>query len=72
MLVHKWQSLNSGAEVLERGTFASGVGPIYLSDLNCGGAEASLLDCSRLDNQPTGLHTCDHAQDVSIRCTGNK
>ena len=60
-----------GAEVLERGSVASGSGPIFLSDLNCEGTETSLLQCMRQDNQPTGLHNCVHQQDVAIRCTGN-
>ena len=64
--------MKTGAEVLERGTFARGTGPIYLSDLNCDGMEARLLDCLRLDNQPTGLHTCEHHEDVAIRCTGKQ
>ncbi|KAF3980672.1 MAG: hypothetical protein HFP76_00925 [Methylococcales symbiont of Iophon sp. n. MRB-2018] len=53
-----------------QGTFASGAGPIYLSDLNCDGTETSLLDCARLDNQPLGLQSCEHQQDVAIRCRG--
>ena len=58
------------AEVLMQGTFASGTGPIYLSDLNCDGTEMNLLDCARLDNQPLGLQSCEHQQDVAIRCRG--
>ena len=44
--------------------------PIYLSELTCEGGEPSLLDCSRRHNQPTGLQTCDHSQDVAVRCKG--
>jgi len=60
----------AGAAVLSRGTVASGSGPIYLSDLHCNGDEMSLLDCARQDNQPTGLQSCGHEQDVAVRCTG--
>ena len=62
---------NTGAKALERGSFASGTGPIYLSNLNCDGNELSLLDCLRLNSQPTGLHNCEHSEDVSVQCTGN-
>ena len=56
--------------MLPRGAVVSGSGPIYLSDLNCDGSETSLLDCRRRNNQPTGLQTCEHSHDVSIRCRG--
>jgi deleted-in-malignant-brain-tumors protein 1 len=59
-----------GAQVLTRGSIASGTGPIYLSDLHCTGNENSLLDCLREDSQPTGLQSCDHQQDVAIQCRG--
>ena len=63
-------SMCVGAQVLNLGTIANGAGPIYLSDLHCDGNEMSLLDCVREDSQPTGLHSCDHQQDVAVRCTG--
>lgn len=58
----------AGAEVLS--TVINGTGPIYLSDLRCNGNEMSLLECMRQDNQPTGLQSCGHDQDVSIQCRG--
>ena len=45
-------------------------GPIFLTDLVCNGDESNLFDCSRWRNKPIGLHTCDHTQDVAVRCVG--
>ena len=59
-----------GASVLPRRSAGIVDGPIYLSDLNCAGSELGLLDCRRRDNQPVGLHSCDHTRDVAIRCNG--
>ena len=58
------------ASVVAHGSFGSGDGPIFLSDLNCVGNEMSLLDCRRQDNLPVGLQHCDHSKDVYIRCLG--
>lgn len=58
------------ASVVSRGSSASGDGPIFLSDLNCVGSEASLLDCRRQEHQPVGLQNCGHSKDVAIKCTG--
>ena len=66
-----YSDLKLGAEVLDHGAFASGSGPIYLSNLKCDGTESSLLECLRQDNQPTGLHSCEHHNDVAVRCRGN-
>ena len=62
--------IRQGASVLPRGSAGIGDGPIFLSDLNCAGSELSLLECRRQDNQPVGLHSCDHTRDVAIRCNG--
>lgn len=48
--------------------FGSGSGPIFLSQLDCLGDEASLLDCPTFS--PPGLHDCDHTQDAGVRCIG--
>ena len=50
--------------------FGTGVGPIYLSDVQCTGMETNILNCSH-GNQ-LGITTCDHAQDASIRCEGKR
>lgn len=50
--------------------FEAGTGPIYLSQLNCDGSEATLLDCETF-TRATGIHTCDHMDDVGVHCQGN-
>ena len=43
---------------------SSGVGPIWLANLNCTGSEYSIFKC------PHSLTTsdCDHSQDTGIEC----
>ena len=42
--------------------------PIFLDQLNCDGSESNLFECGR--HTGIGLHTCDHLQDVGLRCRG--
>ena len=42
--------------------------PIFLDQLNCDGSESELFECGR--HTGIGLHTCDHLQDVGLRCRG--
>ena len=42
--------------------FGQGVGPISLSELQCTGAESSLLDCT------SGTISCSHREDAGVRC----
>ena len=58
------------ASVVSRGSSGSGEGPIFLSDLNCVGNEASLSECPRQDHLPLGIQSCDHSRDVAIQCIG--
>ena len=58
----------TGAEVVSISEFTQGEGPVFLDQLSCGGDEERLDECRR--GRPTGLHTCDHSQDVAIRCIG--
>ena len=55
--------LTVGAMTLQ--TVASGSGPVFLSELLCDGSERGLLECSA-----ALLHSCEHSQDVGIRCLG--
>ena len=41
---------------------------MHIIDLNCTGSELRVLDCPH--NGLSGVHTCDHRQDASIRCQG--
>ena len=48
-------------------SFGSGDSSIYLNGIHCDGGEERLIDCPRnLGN----LATCDHSQDVGVRCQG--
>ena len=60
----------SGAEVLARGSYAPGSGPIYLSQLECFGTESLMSSCLTGHNLPPGLVNCNHSMDVSIQCQG--
>ena len=60
----------SDAGVLPRGTYASGSGPIYLSELECSGSETSLSSCLTGHNLPAGLTNCNHSMDVNVICKG--
>ena len=51
-------------------SYGAGTGPIYLSQLNCDGSEATLLEC-RTFARATGIHDCDHMDDVGVHCEGN-
>jgi len=48
--------------------FRSGMGPIFLDQLNCGPTDNTLLGCSRLS--PLGLPRCGHEGDVGVHCEG--
>ncbi len=62
--------LSSDSEFLERGSQEQGSGPVFLSVLFCDGDESSLLECPTSQNQPPGTFSCQHSQDVAIKCTG--
>lgn len=60
--------LNTGVEIHSSMKFGEGTGPIFLERLNCLGQEPSILLCPK--QQPLGLHTCTHQQDVGVVCNG--
>ena len=60
-----------GAQVLSRGSYPSGTGLIYLTELECDGSESSLSSCQTGLNVIPGLVNCDHSMDVNIQCQGN-
>lgn len=45
--------------------YSSGVGQIWLDDVQCHGTENRLLDCP---HPPLGVHNCNHNEDVGIQC----
>ena len=54
-----------GAVVLPDAFFGRGLGPIWLDEVACLGAEVNLLDCPHPD---FGLTDCLHVRDVGLRC----
>jgi hypothetical protein len=47
--------------------YGTGMGPIWLDDVECVGTETQLGDCPHL---AWGTHNCAHSEDVAIRCYG--
>lgn len=50
-----------GIPVMDAG-FGKGVGPVYLSSVDCNGDEADLLNCTFT------RATCNHDQDAGVKC----
>jgi len=46
--------------------YGPGEGAIFMDDVSCNGWESSLANCSHLR---WGMHSCKHAEDVSIACS---
>ena len=57
-----------GAELFRGAEFGEGSGPIFLEQVDCRSTDSVLLECMR--GVPLGLTTCDHSQDVGVRCNG--
>ncbi|XP_067321107.1 deleted in malignant brain tumors 1 protein-like [Anolis sagrei] len=47
--------------------YGQGSGLIWLENVNCTGEETSLAACPK---SPWGKHSCNHSQDVSVKCSG--
>ena len=58
---------NTGAVVFNNAYFGAGVGPIYLSNVECTGSEANLTDCS---HDSTVICSGGHTEDAGVRCQG--
>jgi deleted-in-malignant-brain-tumors protein 1 len=50
-------------------TFGAGTDPVFLSDLQCVGSEANLLECRHSNFVQLGSNRyCTHSRDVGLRC----
>ena len=47
--------------------FGAGSGPILISELSCIGNESIIAECHHL---LTGVHNCNHSEDVGVICEG--
>ena len=56
----------TASAVIHRAIYGQGIGPIWLSYLNCVGTEWSIANCS---HRGWGVHHCSHWEDVSVKCT---
>ena len=44
--------------------------PIFLEELDCTPTDSDIFQCNSFST--LGIHSCNHSQDVSVRCTGNE
>jgi len=67
-LILLWSYDFSSSDVLSYtiSPFGFGSGPIHFSQIQCNGNEQSLTYCSN----STDVRSCDHSQDVGVRCRG--
>ncbi|NXD18329.1 DMBT1 protein, partial [Nothocercus nigrocapillus] len=63
------RELGCGAALSAPGSalFGQGHDPIWLDGVNCTGTEEALAKCSA---KPWGVHTCSHAEDAAVVCSG--
>ena len=50
-----------------KASFGTGIGKIWLDDVECLGSESSIDMCP---SNEWGVHNCDHDEDASVVCTG--
>ena len=58
--------LADGVAINAEMIFGSGIGPIFLNNVSCGGDETSLDDCI---HSAVGVHNCDHSEDAGVICS---
>ena len=51
---------------LQRGTFPSGSGRIWLAYVACNGEEQNITSCT---HSPWGVHYCSHYHDAGVECS---
>ena len=53
-------------KTLQRNTFPSGSGLIWLAYVACNGNEQNITNCT---HSPWGVHYCSHYQDAGVECS---
>ena len=59
----------SDVQSLSGGTFGTGMGRIWLVDVQCTGEERMLMSCAA---NSSGDNSCTHIQDAGVRCPPGK
>ena len=57
----------NASAALDSARFGAGSGPILFSELTCIGNESIITECHHL---LTGVHNCNHSEDVGVVCEG--
>ena len=55
----------AGGEALQEHDFGSGIGKIWLDDVQCTGSEHTLMSCTA---NPWGENNCEHNEDAGVIC----
>ena len=64
--LYKLYFFATDAVAFSNAKFGSGIGSIYLDDVQCSGSETSLLSCTYDSNTAD----CSHSSDAGVRCQG--
>lgn len=58
-----------GATAAPRSYFGVGSGPIHLDNVGCSGSENEISQCAHAGFRK---HNCQHVEDASVFCQGNR
>jgi len=59
--------LRAGGRAYSNAYFGTGIGPIFLDDVQCTTSSSQLLECS---SRPIQTHNCLHSDDAGVGCEG--
>ena len=60
--------MHQGPTAIREARYGQGRGRIFLDNVQCGGNEATLLEC----NHRELLHNCQHSEDAGVKCNINR